>query len=865
MYWEFGKFASWDGESLKSYYSRFYKMMNELVRNKCQVTNHRVNIQFLIQLQPKWQRFVTLVKQSQELKSVSYHKLYDILKQHQNKANEIRAERLARTANPLALVAQQQPDYHSQTHPTHYTQNSSTRSQQAVTKNKDDALLKEKEIDKLRALISLSFKKIYKPTNNNLRTSSNTNRANQDNTPRINRGTGCKEFGHVARECQKLKWAKDAAYHKENMLLCKQEEAGIQLSAKQVDWRDDTDDEPEDQELEAQYKMMIDVADNSGPIFDAELLQKLQDDDNYNVFANDRQHHKQPEFVNDTYPDEQGDNNIIIDSLDMSNNGAQAEHDNDDLAKERNLLASLIEKLKCEIDDSKNRNKFLELSNQTLVDKLKSEIECFKNKNKCLESSNNHFKEANTKLANNNQLMFKDLKKFQAELDRYHDVNYASKVEIECAKAKGELVSHKMSSEKPFNEYTRKINDLNQMILEMKKELIADQESISIMLHEKEAQNKFYKTCKEKKFEKVIALENKIKVLDDIVYKIDQSVQTMNMLNRCYNDNIALMLAPDSDKTIRLAQENQQIRRIYQLDTMYRPFHSEQRIDLQSKQRAAGKWFKKDCIGSVNTWDDLVEKFVQKFYQLSDHNEEIEDNDDPDDITDIFKIEGNLFDFKTPLCEAFNDFNYLFKIDKNGVTKWPTCSSDIDVFCNGGELPGMVRVGSMTYFQDHKWYDELADGILKNETLMHKAKVEKSWGNATPGVMKLCSWLINSFRNFHELDYNVLKSYANIKNEKAHDLYLEINNIFGRDYDTSNTGTQDNQGHEERRDDPTFEPSVCKIRRFKMMKYSFNADEEYIAIKELEYLNHSKHNLDAYRELLRIIDEGWVVATPDEE
>nr|GEZ04913.1 hypothetical protein [Tanacetum cinerariifolium] len=55
-------------------------------------------------------RFVTLVKQSQELKTVSYHKLYDILNQHQNEVNEIRAERIARTANPLALVAQQQPD-----------------------------------------------------------------------------------------------------------------------------------------------------------------------------------------------------------------------------------------------------------------------------------------------------------------------------------------------------------------------------------------------------------------------------------------------------------------------------------------------------------------------------------------------------------------------------------------------------------------------------------------------------------------------------------------------------------------------------------------------------------------------------------
>ncbi|GJY93835.1 hypothetical protein Tco_0509617 [Tanacetum coccineum] len=55
---------------------------------------------------------------------------------------------------------------------------------------KDDALSKEKGIDKLMALISPSFKKIHKPTNNNLRISSNTSRAHQDNTPRINRGTG---------------------------------------------------------------------------------------------------------------------------------------------------------------------------------------------------------------------------------------------------------------------------------------------------------------------------------------------------------------------------------------------------------------------------------------------------------------------------------------------------------------------------------------------------------------------------------------------------------------------------------------------------------------------------------------------------
>nr|GFD44276.1 hypothetical protein [Tanacetum cinerariifolium] len=140
---------------------------------------------------------------------------------------------------------------------------------------------KEKEIDKLMALISLSFKKIYKPTNKNLRTSSNTSRANQDNSPRIHKNAGyegqrsgtvagardtvgssmvqkssiqcynCKEYGHIARECQKPKRAKDAAYHREKMLPCKQKEAGLQLNAEQADWRDDTDDESDDQELEA--------------------------------------------------------------------------------------------------------------------------------------------------------------------------------------------------------------------------------------------------------------------------------------------------------------------------------------------------------------------------------------------------------------------------------------------------------------------------------------------------------------------------------------------------------------------------------------------------------------------------------------
>nr|GEV89698.1 hypothetical protein [Tanacetum cinerariifolium] len=440
-------------------------------------------------LKQEWQRFVTLVKKSQELKTLSYHKLYDILKQHQNRVNELRAEILARTANPLALVSLQQPVYHPQNHPSHYTQNSSTRSQQAATRNRgkeianslspiydqepsmvdeDDEMSKDNEIDKLMALISLSFKKIYKPTNNNLRTSSNTNRANQDNSPRINRGTGFdnQRIGNVA---------------------------GARETVEQADWRDYTDDESEDQELEAHYMYMaqiqevtLDADDDSGPIFDSEPLKKVSNNDNYNVFAIENEHPKQSKSIHDTYLIEQDEHNVIIDSLDMSYDREQLDQDDDDdLANERELLASLIEKLKCEIDDSKNRNKFLETSNKVLVDKLKGEIKDFKTKNKSLKSSNNRFKEANNKMSAKNELMYNDLKKFQAELDR-----------------------------------------------QIKKELFVHQETISILSQAKEAQIKFYKTHEDKELDKVIALENKVKVLDNIVYKTGQTVQTMNMLNR---------------------------------------------------------------------------------------------------------------------------------------------------------------------------------------------------------------------------------------------------------------------------------------------------------------------------------------------
>nr|GEY65569.1 hypothetical protein [Tanacetum cinerariifolium] len=386
-----------------------------------------------------------------------------------HEVNEIRAEKIARVANPLALVAQQQPVYHPQNHPTHYNQNSSTKSQQAATRNRgkatvntpqpiydqepfivdeDDETSTDKEIDKLIALISLS-----------------------------NVGYENKRNGNVVGAMETVG-------------------SSVELKAYYM--------------YMAQLQQVSPDAVDSGPIFDDEPLQKVSNDDHYNVFAIECTYPVQSESVLDTYPFEQDAQNMIINSLDMS-----------------------------------------------------------------------YDKEGLTSM-----MMIMILPK---------------NMELECEKVRGDLLSYKMYYQKSCTKYTETINALNQTISEMKDKLSAHQETISILSKQKEAHIKLYKTQEDQELDKAIELENKFKVLDNIVYKTGQSVQTMNMLNNkcrtsfakleflkkvqranprlydigCYNDNLALMLTPDSDEVIRLDKESRS-----KLSDLIRPFDYEKLNNL---------------------------------------------------------------------------------------------------------------------------------------------------------------------------------------------------------------------------------------------------------------------------------------------
>nr|GEY00628.1 hypothetical protein [Tanacetum cinerariifolium] len=229
-------------------------------------------------LQPEWSRFVTIVKQQHKLDDVSYHKLFDILKQYQNEVNELRAERLAKNANLLAIVATAQADQ-DQYYQTSRSHRSSAPSSKPSIPTRSHTTTKHKGKELAKPITppskTASEEDIDPEQAHKDKTSSNSKNKNVDTTPRYKNndhsgqfgnqrtvnvagarekvrslvvqqsGIQCfnyKEYRHYTKECRKPKRVKDSAYHKEKMLLCKQAEQGVPLQAEQYDWLADTDE-----------------------------------------------------------------------------------------------------------------------------------------------------------------------------------------------------------------------------------------------------------------------------------------------------------------------------------------------------------------------------------------------------------------------------------------------------------------------------------------------------------------------------------------------------------------------------------------------------------------------------------------------
>ncbi|GJX62934.1 hypothetical protein Tco_0295834 [Tanacetum coccineum] len=179
----------------------------------------------------------------------------------------------------------------------------------------------------------------------------------------------------------------------------------------------------------------------------------------------------------------------------------------------------------------------------------------------------------------------------------------------------------------------------------------------------------------------------------------------------------------------------------------------------------------------------------------------------------------------TPVKHHCKPFNY-----KSGCSEWPTCSWKDDGYCNRGNLPGDYIIENILRYQDLEWYEALKDGKLKEEALKNKAIIEGMIGEDDESSDE--GW--RRWGNFDNTNHDNEGSENVMKKEDE-----ERSDVF---------------------DD--HELSICNIRRFEMIKYSFRDGEEYVAIKENEYddlTNTRMEAIHAYQEIFRMMDGGWMV------
>ncbi|GJR06137.1 hypothetical protein Tco_0529121 [Tanacetum coccineum] len=208
-------------------------------------------------------------------------------------------------------------------------------------------------------------------------------------------------------------------------------------------------------------------------------------------------------------------------------------------------------------------------------------------------------------------------------------------------------------------------------------------------------------------------------------------------------------------------------------------------------------------IFNYKTMDHYTMKALWIYWIRGDDEVELtdEESDDEDEITGVFSIDTNIFDYESIIWKD-------------------------DGYCNGGNLPGTYIIRNQLHYQDYEWYKAMKDSELKDEALRNRTIMEG---------------LINE--DDDESRY---------KQKRQWNMYTNYDDAY-----------EINHGNNE-------EEELCKvhelpaynIKRYMMIKYSFNNDEEYVAVKEDEYDDLTiirKEACQAYQEIFRIMDEGWMV------
>nr|GEV54793.1 hypothetical protein [Tanacetum cinerariifolium] len=314
-----------------------------------------------------------------------------------------KAKKASRNHDPLALVANSQASlsYSHLRKPYYVTHPSSVIDNDDNYHGEIQGDAQEDKLSTAMMLLARAITQCYStPTNNHLRTSSNTrNQAviqyghvdiesnnsideyeqNVKRVPRIESSLGktniqcynCNVKGHYAKECLKPKVC-DAKYFREQMLLATKDEAGVRLDEEENDFM--LDNSYEDNMLEE-----LNAAVNVSQI---DMINGLLSKSDH-----EQRDHEKLKTIIHTSVDDQIDYVIIFDDPYVDNNSGQAEHDTNAHDQPFHDFESLIQNVQREAKNQRKLN--IELKKKKML--LQRELEACKEWVKEFENKHDKF------------------------------------------------------------------------------------------------------------------------------------------------------------------------------------------------------------------------------------------------------------------------------------------------------------------------------------------------------------------------------------------------------------------------------------------------------------------------------------------
>ncbi|GJT79041.1 retrovirus-related pol polyprotein from transposon TNT 1-94 [Tanacetum coccineum] len=502
----------------------FSLLLNDMNVYNMKLEQFQVNTKFLNTLPPEWSKFVTDVKLVRDLHTTN--------------------------------IVNQQPKF---------SQPDSDLIVPVFQKGDDpiDA------INHMMSFLTVVVTSCYPTTNNQLRNSTYTSRANGSNSvkQRIVICYNCKGEGHMSKQCTKPKRKRDDSWFKDKMLLVQAQANGQILHEDELAFladpriaegqatqtvithnvayqADDLDayDSDCDELNTAKVALMANLS-----YYGSDALAEVHNHDNVNnnminQVVQAMQSSEQSNVVNHSETEITSDSNIIPYSQYVIESQQAAVQNSNSSTQQDALILSVIEQLKTQVVNCTKIN----LDNKSVNDTLTAELERYKEQVKVLKEGQNVDLRSNDNVSD----------------------SCAQSVEIDRLK-------------QTLSEHLKEKESLMQTVILLKND---------------------FKKEESRNIDREIALEKRIKQLDNIVFKRDQSAQTVHMLTKpqffydhttkqalgfqnpfylkkaqqlepkLYDGNVikntSAIVIPDSEETLMLAEESRSKMLLKQKDPM---------------------------------------------------------------------------------------------------------------------------------------------------------------------------------------------------------------------------------------------------------------------------------------------------------